>query len=250
MNIVEVENLQKSYGGKKVVKGVSFSIKKGEVFALLGPNGAGKTTTLEMMEALRKIKSGVVLIDGINVADSPDKVKEIIGVQLQATSFLKKLTLGEHLKIFASIYSQKIDLDKELKNVNLLDKKKSQIDTLSGGQKQRFSIILATIGRPKVLFLDEPTTGLDPQSRRNLWELIKKIKKQGTTIILTTHYMDEAEKLADRVAIMDNGKILAIETPKKLIQNLIDKGFKRKEKVELATLEDVFIDMTGKEIRE
>jgi ABC-2 type transport system ATP-binding protein len=203
-----------------------------------------------MMETLRKIGGGEVIIDGINVAEEPEKIKGIIGVQLQATSFLKKLTLGEHLKIFAEIYGQKIDLDKELKSVSLLEKKNSQIDTLSGGQKQRFSIVLATIGKPKVLFLDEPTTGLDPQSRRNLWDLITKIKKSGTTIILTTHYMDEAEILADRVAIMDGGKILAIETPKKFIQDLVKKGFKRKEKVEMATLEDVFIDMTGKEIRE
>lgn len=249
-NIIEVKNLIKTYNGQNVVNDICFSVQKGEIFGILGPNGAGKTTTLEMMETLRPIDDGTVLIDGIDVAKNPRKVKQIIGVQLQSSAFLKKLTLEDQLQLFANIYGAKIDIDKKLAEFDLGAKRKAYVENLSGGQKQRFSIATALVNTPKVLFLDEPTTGLDPQARRNLWELIKSIKKRGITIILTTHYMDEAELLCDRLAIMDGGKILTINTPKKLIKELLGRGFEKEQVEEKANLEDVFIDLTGKDIRE
>jgi ABC-type multidrug transport system, ATPase component len=250
MNIIDVQSLTKKYGSTKVVNNISFTVKEGEIFGILGPNGAGKTTTLEMIETLRPIDSGTVFLDNINVAKDPRSVAKIIGVQLQSTAFLKKLTLIDQLNLFAGIYGEEIDADKLLSEFDLQSKQKDFVENLSGGQKQRFSIAVALVNKPKVLFLDEPTTGLDPQARRNLWELIKSIKKRGTTIILTTHYMDEAELLCDRIAIMDNGKIVATDTPKKLIKSLLERGFTKSRVVEQANLEDVFIDLTGKELRE
>lgn len=249
-DIIEVKDLTKQYDGKKVVKGVSFSVKKGEVFGLIGPNGAGKTTTLEMIEALRPIDDGKVTINGIDVADNPSDIKEIIGIQLQTTTFLDKLTLREQLQMFASLYGETVDPDQLLADVQLTEKAKSYVENLSGGQRQRFSIAAALVNKPKVLFLDEPTTGLDPQARRNLWDLVKQIKKRGITVVLTTHYMDEAELLCDRIAIVDNGRILTIDTPKKLVKDLLSRGFKKPQHVEQANLEDVFIDLTGKGLRE
>ncbi len=250
MHIVTVKNLSKTYGGKKVVKGISFDVSRGEVFGILGPNGAGKTTTLEMIEALRPIDDGEVYLDGIDVAKYPHKVKQIIGVQLQSTSFYDHLNLKELLTMFGGMYHQKVHPIKLLQDVDLAEKAKAEVGTLSGGQRQRFSVASALVNKPKVLFLDEPTTGLDPQARRNLWELIEKIKKQGITIILTTHYMEEAELLCDRVAIMDAGTIIALDTPKNLVAALLKKGFKKKREVREADLEDVFIDLTGKDLRE
>lgn len=249
-NIIEVEKLTKKYDGKKVVKGISFSVKEGEIFGILGPNGAGKSTTLEMIETLRPIDSGKVTLDGIDVAKNPKKVKRIIGVQLQNTAFMSKLNLREQLKMFAGLYGMNVDTDKALKSVKLLEKAKAYPENLSGGQRQRFSIASALVNKPRVLFLDEPTTGLDPQARHDLWEMIEDIKKQGITVILTTHYMDEAEKLCDRLAIMDSGEIKVIDTPKNLIQALIDRGFKKKTVVQQANLEDVFIDLTGKGLKD
>lgn len=248
--MIVVKSLVKKYDKKRTVKGVSFSVKKGEIFGILGPNGAGKTTTLEMLEALRPIDGGSATIEGVDVATQPTNIKSMIGIQLQATSFMDKLTLKEQLQMFASLYGQSVDVDKLLKSVQLQDKAKSYVERLSGGQKQRFAIASALVNQPKVLFLDEPTTGLDPQARRNLWDLILNIRKSGITIVLTTHYMDEAELLCDRLAIMDNGKILVIDTPKNLIQALLKRGFKKPQVVEQANLEDVFIDLTGKAIRE
>jgi ABC-2 type transport system ATP-binding protein len=248
--IVSVRDLTKKYGKKTVVRGVSFDVRRGEVFGILGPNGAGKTTTLEMIEALRPIDSGTVVLDGINVRKHPHKVKQIIGVQLQSTSFYDHLTLRELLIMFGGMYHQNVHPNTLLKEVNLLDKVKSEVGTLSGGQRQRFSVASALVNKPKVLFLDEPTTGLDPQARRNLWELVQDIQKKGITIVLTTHYMEEAQLLCDRVAIMDNGKIIALDTPNNLIQALLRKGFKKKREVQQADLEDVFIDLTGKALRE
>lgn len=248
--LITVTNLTKSYKRKKTVKNISFSINPGEIFGILGPNGAGKTTTLEMMETLRPITSGQVLIDGIDVTKHPKQIKSIIGIQLQSTSFVEKLTLTEQLEMFASLYGLKIDPLALLKKVQLADKSTAYVEHLSGGQKQRFAIAAALVNRPKVLFLDEPTTGLDPQSRRNLWELIQSIRKSGLTIILTTHYMDEAEILCDRLAIMDSGEIIVIDTPENLIQDLLKRGFKKPQIVEQANLEDVFIDLTGKDIRD
>lgn len=248
--IIKVEKLSKSYNKKKVVKEISFKVKKGEVFGILGPNGAGKSTTLEMIEAIRPIGSGSISVAGIDVKKYPRKTKSIIGIQLQSTSFLEKLKLTEHLELLANIYGNKIAPLDLLKKVQLKDKAKSYVEELSGGQKQRFAIAAALVNKPLVLFLDEPTTGLDPQARRNLWSLIEKIRDEGMTIVLTTHYMDEAELLCDRLAIMDDGEIKVIDTPENLIHDLLKRGFKKKKMVEQANLEDVFIDLTGKAIRD
>ena len=248
--IVKVDKLVKTYDENNVVDGVSFEVKKGEIFGILGPNGAGKTTTLEMLEALRPIDGGVATIDGIDVAKKPKDVKNIIGIQLQSTAFYDKLTLREQLKMFGSLYGRTVDTEALLAKVQLTEKAKSYVEQLSGGQKQRFAIASTLVNNPKVLFLDEPTTGLDPQARRNLWDLIKEIRDEGITILLTTHYMDEAELLCDRLAIMDSGKIITIDTPHNLIQQLLARGFKKEQVVEQANLEDVFIDLTGKAIRD
>lgn len=249
-DILTVNGLTKSYGGKQVVKGIAFSVKESEVFGILGPNGAGKTTTLEMVEALRPIDSGSVLLDGIDVTKNPEAVKEVIGIQLQSSAFYDKLTLVEQLGMFASFYGRKVNAQELLADVELTDKADSYVEKMSGGQKQRFSIAAALVNAPRILFLDEPTTGLDPQARRHLWDLIVKIKAKGITVILTTHYMDEAQLLCDRVAVMDNGTIIALDSPAALIQNLLKKGFKKPVHVQQANLEDVFIDLTGKELRE
>jgi ABC-2 type transport system ATP-binding protein len=225
-------------------------VQKGEVFGILGPNGAGKTTTLEMIEGLRSITSGTATLDGIDVAKSPYKIKEIIGIQLQSSSFFEKLTLIELLKLFNDLYAQQSNPHELLKQVGLTEKAKSRVSELSGGQKQRFSVAVTLVNNPIAIFLDEPTTGLDPQARRNLWELIQDIQKRGTTVIMTTHYMEEAQLLCDRIAIMEDGKIIALDTPQALIQNLIKSGFKPKTKVEAANLEDVYIDLTGKGLRD
>ena len=249
-NIIDVYGLTKRYGDQTVVKGIDFSVAKGEIFGILGPNGAGKTTTLEMLEALRTIDDGTAVIDGIDVAKHPKKIKDIIGIQLQSTNFYDHLTLTEQLRMFASLYGSKIDVAALLAKVQLTEKARNYVEQLSGGQKQRFAIASTLVNSPKVLFLDEPTTGLDPQARRNLWELIKQIREEGVTIVLTTHYMDEAELLCDRLAIMDNGQIITTDSPHNLIQQLLKRGFKKKQVVEQANLEDVFIDLTGKAIRD
>ncbi|MCJ1967813.1 ATP-binding cassette domain-containing protein [Candidatus Nanosynbacter sp. TM7-076] len=249
-SIIKVDKLVKTYDGNNVVDGVSFEVKKGEIFGILGPNGAGKTTTLEMLEALRPIDGGAATIDSIDVAKKPKDIKNIIGIQLQSTAFYDKLTLREQLKMFGSLYGRTVDTEALLAKVQLTEKAKNYVEQLSGGQKQRFAIASTLVNNPKVLFLDEPTTGLDPQARRNLWDLIKEIRDEGITILLTTHYMDEAELLCDRLAIMDSGKIITIDTPHNLIQQLLARGFKKEQVVEQANLEDVFIDLTGKAIRD
>ena len=249
-NILEVKDLTKKYGKKKVVKGISFEVKRGEIFGILGPNGAGKTTTLEMLETMRPIDEGSASLDGVDVASNPSKIKSMIGVQPQTPNFEEKTKLTELIEMFAAFYGEKVHPRKFLKSVQLEDKADSYPEQLSGGQRQRFSIATALVHGPKVFFLDEPTTGLDPQARRNLWDLIRDIRKRGVTVIMTTHYMDEAELLCDRVAVMDNGKIIALDTPKNLIKTLLKKGFKKPQHVEQANLEDVFIDLTGKELRE
>ncbi len=248
--MVEVKNLKKRYGDKQAVDGVSFNVKKGEIFGILGPNGAGKTTTLEMMETLRPIDEGTVHIDGINVAEQPDKIKYIIGVQPQSPAFQDKTKLTEVIEMFAAAYGERVDPMEFLRDVDLQDKASSYVESLSGGQKQRLSITTALVHGPKVFFLDEPTTGLDPQARRHLWALIENVRKKGISVIMTTHYMDEAEVLCDRIAVMDNGKIVAIDTPQNLIKQLLARGFSKEQHVEQANLEDVFIDLTGKGLRE
>lgn len=248
--MVKVTDLKKKYDKKQAVDGISFSVAKGEIFGILGPNGAGKTTTLEMMETLRSIDSGTVEIDGIDVDKNPEAIKRIIGIQPQSPAFQDKTRLTEVIELFAAAYGEKVDPMEFLASVGLTDKADSYVEDLSGGQKQRLSITTALVHSPKVFFLDEPTTGLDPQARRNLWELIEQVRDRGITVIMTTHYMDEAEILCDRIAIMDNGKIVAIDTPKNLIKQLLGRGFKKKQEVEQANLEDVFIDLTGKDLRE
>jgi ABC-2 type transport system ATP-binding protein len=248
---LEVKNLTKTYdNGVNAVKGISFTVEKGEVFGILGPNGAGKTTTLEMIEGLRPISSGSVILDGINTAEQPYLIKQRIGIQLQSSNFFHNLRLTELLEMFAALYGSTIDPIELLTEVGLKEKAGFLVKNLSGGQKQRFSIATTLVNRPVMVFLDEPTTGLDPQARRNLWELIAQIKKRGTTVILTTHYMEEAKFLCDRVAIMDDGKIVALDTPEQLIKQLLGRGFKPHTEIPPATLEDVFIDLTGKTLRD
>lgn len=248
--IIKVSNLTKKYDGKAVVNGISFDVKEGEIFGILGQNGAGKSTTLEMIESLRPIDSGEVILDGVDVKKDPKEIKRIIGIQLQSTAFMAKLNLREQIKMFAGLYGVEVDADKLLEKVQLLEKAKSYPENLSGGQRQRFAIASALVNTPRVLFLDEPTTGLDPQARRNLWDLIKDIKKQGITVVLTTHYMEEAELLCNRLAIMDQGEIKVIDTPRNLIKALLARGFKKEQVVEQANLEDVFIDLTGKVLKD
>jgi ABC-2 type transport system ATP-binding protein len=248
--IIKVSNLTKKYDGKAVVNGISFDVKEGEIFGILGQNGAGKSTTLEMIESLRPIDSGEVILDGVDVKKDPKEIKKIIGIQLQSTAFMAKLNLREQIKMFAGLYGVEVDADKLLEKVQLLEKAKSYPENLSGGQRQRFAIASALVNTPRVLFLDEPTTGLDPQARRNLWDLIKDIKKQGITVVLTTHYMEEAELLCNRLAIMDQGEIKVIDTPRNLIKALLARGFKKEQVVEQANLEDVFIDLTGKVLKD
>lgn len=251
MSLLEVKNVVKKYGRKKVVNDISFEVKAGEIFGILGPNGAGKTTTLEMIETLRRPDAGTILLDGVEVAKDPDKIKRMIGVQMQTTLLYDKLTLTEQLDFLISIYGVSgITSEKLLKKVDLLEKANSYPEHLSGGQHQRFGIAAALVNKPKIIFLDEPTTGLDPQARRNMWDLIKDFKKDGITVMLTTHYMEEASLLCDRIAIMDEGKIVALDKPRKLIQQLLDSGFKKEIEVQQADLEDVFINLTGKELRE
>ena len=249
MNIIEVKDLQKSYlrpENKKesfnAVDGISFSIQAKEIYGILGPNGAGKTTTLEMLEGLKDIDSGSAIINGIDVKKSPYKVKKIIGVQLQANEYFDKLDLSELLILFGKLYSEEIDCLDLLEKVGLSDKLKAKPKQLSGGQKQRFSIACALVNNPKILFLDEPTTGLDPQAKRNLWKLVKELNHLGMTIVLTTHNMEEAEYLCDRIAIMDGGKIIAEDTP----QELINKYAPEPSDLPLqGNIEDVFLTSNG-----
>jgi ABC-2 type transport system ATP-binding protein len=248
--IISVANLTKKYGDFLAVKGISFDVYEGEIFGLLGPNGAGKSTTLEIIETLREKTSGKVMVDGIDLDQGPDDIKKIIGVQLQTSGYYPGLNLTELIELFGGLYNQTVKPLSLLDMVNLRDKAKSKYKELSGGQKQRFSIATTLINHPKIIFLDEPTTGLDPQARRNLWDLIKDIRAEGTTVIMTTHYMDEAEVLCDRVAIIDSGNIIALDTPDKLIDNLVATGFERPKEVKQANLEDVFIQLTGHVLRE
>lgn len=248
--IISVKDLVKNYGDFQAVKSISFDVHEGEIFGLLGPNGAGKSTTLEIIETLRSKTSGKIIVDGIDLDKDPSAIKKIIGVQLQTSGFYPGLNLLELIKLFSGLYNQQVDAYELLKKVNLTDKAKSKSKELSGGQKQRFSIATTLINKPKIIFLDEPTTGLDPQARRNLWDLIREIRNNGTTVIITTHYMDEAEQLCDRIAIMDEGRIIKMESPDKMIDELVASGFERPKQVKAANLEDVFIHLTGRELRD
>src|SRR5882757_10058027 len=248
--IISVKDLRKKYGDFEAVKGISFEVQKGEIFGLLGPNGAGKSTTLEIIETLRDKTAGTVIVDGFDLDKDPGEIKKVIGVQLQTSGYYPGLNLTELIELFGGLYNRNVNPPEFLDMVNLRDKAKAKYKELSGGQKQRFSIATTLINQPKIIFLDEPTTGLDPQARRNLWDLIKDIRDKGTTVIITTHYMDEAEILCDRVAIIDSGRIVAINSPHKLIDDLVATGFHRQVEVKKASLEDVFLNLTGKEWRD
>ncbi|MBL7730644.1 MAG: ABC transporter ATP-binding protein [Chitinophagaceae bacterium] len=248
--IITVRDLVKNYGNFQAVKGISFEVKEGEIFGLLGPNGAGKSTTLEIIETLRPKTSGQVMVDGFDLDKQPGEIKKVIGVQLQTSGYYPGLNLLQLIELFCGLYNRRMDPMELLEMVNLKDKAKAKVKELSGGQKQRFSVATTLINQPRIIFLDEPTTGLDPQARRSLWELVRNIREKGTTVIITTHYMDEAEYLCDRVAIIDAGKIVALDTPDKLIDDLIARGFERPKEMKLANLEDVFINLTGHSLRE
>ncbi len=247
--IITVKNLVKNYGDFKAVQDISFEVFEGEIFGLLGPNGAGKTTTLEIIETLRDKTSGMVTVDGFDIDTQAGEIKKRIGVQLQAAGYYPSLNLTELIKLFCGLYGVEKSPQEMLAKVALTDKAKAKYKDLSGGQKQRFSIATTLINDPRIVFLDEPTTGLDPQARRNLWDLIREIRDNGTTVVITTHYMDEAEVLCDRVAFVDGGKVIGIDTPDHFIDNLVATGFERPKQVKAANLEDVFINLTGKEWR-
>lgn len=248
--IISVKELVKHYGNFEAVKGISFDVYEGEIFGLLGPNGAGKSTTLEIIETLREKTSGEVTVDGFNLDKQPNEIKKIIGVQLQTSGFYPNLNLVQLIDLFAGLYNRNVNALELLDTVNLRDKAKAKVKELSGGQKQRFSIATTLINDPRIVFLDEPTTGLDPQARRNLWDLVRNIRAKGTTVIITTHYMDEAEYLCDRVAIVDSGTIIALSSPDQLIDELVATGFERPKEMKRANLEDVFIHLTGHSLRE
>lgn len=247
--IISVKNLVKKYDDFTAVNGISFEVYEGEIFGLLGPNGAGKTTTLEIIETLRDKTSGEITVDGFSIDKDTDSIKKRIGVQLQAAGYYPNLNLSELIVLFSGLYGIDKSPKEMLEKVALVEKAKAKYKDLSGGQKQRFSIATTLINDPRIIFLDEPTTGLDPQARRNLWDLIREIRDHGTTVVITTHYMDEAEVLCDRVAFIDGGQIVGIDTPDNFIDKLVSSGFERKKEVKLANLEDVFINLTGKEWR-
>lgn len=294
-SVVEVKNLKKSYGKVEALKGISFEIKGGEVFTLIGPNGAGKTTALEIIEGLRKKDSGEIRVFGMDVAKGLSKIKPRIGVQLQHGALYEHLTVREILVLFASFYKKKMNIEKLIEKGALGEIAHVRTEALSGGQLQRLRIVTTLINDPELLFLDEPTTGLDPQSRRYIWEMIEDLREEGRTILLTTHYMEEAETLANRVAIIDEGKMLSIGKPEELIAEHggeavmyvdteekvenkdleeIEKGYRMRLKnagaeaprvladlsregigikhveIKNPSLEDVFLNLTGKELRD
>lgn len=252
-NILQVDNLNVFYGNFQAVNNVSFNVKAGEIFGLLGPNGAGKTSTLSAVEGLVKPQSGSITIGGYNAFEKPRHVRALMGVQLQATSFQPELTIAEILKLYAGIYGVKLSnewLSQILTGINLKEAEHKKYGELSGGQQQRVSLVIATIHNPKLVMLDEPTTGLDPQARRQLWERIEAIRERGHAVLLTTHSMEEAESVCDRIGIIDHGRVIEIDTP----QNMIDKHRNDPEVIAASrrgriTLEDVFIGLTGREVR-
>lgn len=221
---IEVADLVKIYGELRAVDGVSFSVSPGQVFGLLGPNGAGKSTTVEMIEGLRRPDSGCISVLGIDVVRQPERVKEIIGVQLQTTAFYKQLSPRRLLRLFGSFFKKALPPEQLIAWVNLEEKADAPSVALSGGQRQRLAIAVALVNDPQVVFLDEPTTGLDPQARRSLWDVISRLRAEGKTVLLTTHYLEEAEHLCDRLVIIDHGKIIAGGTPDGLIHEHFERA--------------------------
>ena len=248
--VIIANDIRKKYEDIDAVNGISFQVRRGEIFGMLGPNGAGKTTTVEILEGMRNADSGEAIIDGINVKKDPTSVKSIIGVQLQQNAFFDNLKLSEIVGMYAQLYETKVDPVEVLSRVGLEGRKNSKYAQLSGGQKQRLSIAVALVNDPVILFLDEPTTGLDPQARRQVWALVKKIRDDGATIVLTTHYMEEAEELCDRIAVIESGEIIAIDTPNALIDQFLATGFKPQKRLREATLDDVFLNLTGRDLRD
>jgi ABC-2 type transport system ATP-binding protein len=244
VNAIQVDGLVKSYGSNRAVDGISFSVEQGEIFGLLGPNGAGKTTTVEILEGLRDADAGAVELFGQDVRRSRDEVKQKIGVALQTTTLMQNLTAWELLDLFGGFYNHAVDPDPLLDRLGLTEKRNARVQTLSGGQQQRLSVALALVNAPQLVFLDEPTTGLDPQARRSLWDVVREMKSEGRTVLLTTHYMEEAELLCDRIAIMDHGKILAMDSPEGLVKSQFTERAIEFAKPEGATSAD-FADLPG-----
>lgn len=248
--IISVKHLTKIYGSFTAVNDISFDVMENEVFGLLGPNGAGKTSTLEILETLRKKDSGKIHIAGFDMDNDAISIKRIIGVQLQSSDFFRTLSLKDVIILFAGLYNVEVNPMGILERVSLQSHAHKKFKQLSGGQQQRFSLAITFINKPKIIFLDEPTTGLDPQSRQLLWKIIREVQQEGVTIMLTTHYMDEAENLCDRIGIMNAGKIMEIDTPSNLIDKLLAKGFTKKVEIKKANLEDVFLNLTGHQLKE
>lgn len=251
--ILEVDHVHVYYDEQHAVDDVSFSIKSGEIFGLLGPNGAGKTSTISVIEGLVSARSGTVFIVGHDIRDNPAHAKANMGVQLQSTSFQAELTVHEIIALYAGLYgvqTTKHHVVELLREVGLESSGSKRFGELSGGQQQRVALIIATLHSPELVLLDEPTTGLDPQSRRQLWDRIEALKEKGKSILLTTHSMEEAEAVCDRIAIIDHGKIIAIDSPQKLIETYQhDERVKAVSRGGRVTLEDVFIGLTGKALR-
>lgn len=245
-----VKGLKKSYGDVVAVDGLDLEMMAGECFGLIGPNGAGKTTTIEICEGLLERDSGQLEVLGLTWESDADRLREKLGISLQDTQLSEKLTVSETLRLFRSFYAVGRDVSEVIDIVELGEKRNARVGTLSGGQKQRLAIACALVGNPELLFLDEPTTGLDPQSRRQLWSLIEDFKSSGRSILLTTHYMDEAEKLCDRVAIVDHGHVIALGTPAELISSIGATIPEPPRQVTSHTLEDVFVALTGRTLRD
>jgi ABC-2 type transport system ATP-binding protein len=248
---LRVQGLRKSYSDVVAVDGLDLEVRAGECFGLLGPNGAGKTTTIEICEGLLTADSGSVEVLGRRWETDADDLRELLGIQLQDTQLSEKLTVDETLTLFQSFYRDARDVGEVIDQVELGEKRQSRVGGLSGGQKQRLAVACALVGNPQLLFLDEPTTGLDPVSRRGLWDLIAKFQAEGKTIVLTTHYMEEAERLCDRVAIVDHGHVIALGAPQELIASVDVSHLPPPEpRKTSATLEDVFVSLTGRTLRD
>lgn len=238
-SIVSVQNLRKRYRDVEAVAGVSFEVRPGEIFGILGPNGAGKTTTLEIIEGLRRPDEGTVVVADIDVRRDPRSIKALIGVQLQTAGLFERLTVEETIRLFGAFHRRQLSVDGLVERVELTEKRRALVHTLSGGQRQRLSLAIALVNDPRIVFLDEPTTGLDPQARRNVWTIVEQMRHEGRTVVLTTHYMEEAQRLCDRVAIMDHGRIIALDTPRALIREHARAG------TVALSVDDAAVDLTS-----